>query len=271
VIGDSAWPPAAPPPLGSLWFRCNLCGGIGFAEWAQLGREESSCARCSSTGRERAIIRALSLELFGEALALPDFPPRRDIRGFGMTDSGRYADRLAEKFDYRNTFYHQEPHLDITMPSVAAELAESHDFIISSEVFEHIVPPVQIAFDNVYKILRPGGTFVLTVPYGLIPKTIEHFPTLHEFTLEETDGAYVLRNVRRDGTVEEFRDLVFHIGDGATVEMRVFGEADLVRHLQRAGFVDVKVHRTPDFAHGIWWPERWSFPISAKKPMRGET
>ncbi|MBA2743868.1 MAG: class I SAM-dependent methyltransferase [Chthoniobacterales bacterium] len=150
----------------------------------KLGRDEASCGTCSSTGRERAIIRALSVELFGEVLVLPDFPARPNIRGSGMTDSGRYAARLAEKFGYQNTFYHQEPHLDITM-TVATDLAESHDFIISSEVFEHIAPPVERAFENVYKILRPGGVFILTVPYGLQAATIEHFPELEDFTVIE--------------------------------------------------------------------------------------
>ena len=257
---------AEPPPPGSLWFRCNICGEAGFAELSKMGRERRSCGHCSSTGRERAIIRALLVALFGESLALPDLSPRRDLRGFGMSDSGRYATRLAEKFGYRNTFYHKEPRIDITMSPVPAELAASQDFIISSEVFEHIAPPVDRAFENVYSMLRPGGVFILTVPYGTFPSTIEHFPTLHEFTLEETDGSYVLRNVRKDGTAEEFRDLKFHIGDGATLEMRVFSEKDLIRHLVAAGFVDVTVHRSPDFRFGVWWPEAWSLPISAKKP-----
>lgn len=254
------------PPPGSLWFRCNICGQDNVGDLSSFGREVSTCLSCRSTGRERAIIRALSVELFGETIVLADFPQRRDIVGTGMSDSGRYATQLAEKFRYQNTFYHQEPRLDITM-TVPPALAESHDFVISSEVFEHIAPPVQLAFDNVFKILRPGGTFVLTVPYGLIPKTIEHFPSLNTFHVEERNGSYVLQNVARDGTVEEFHDLVFHVGDGATVEMRVFGENDLVQHCSRAGFKEIKVHRAPDFAHGIWWPEPWSFPISAKKPL----
>ena len=267
---DSAASPAAVshPPAGSLWFRCNICGEHSFVELSQLTREGSSCRNCASTGRERAIIRALTVALDGESVALPDVSQRPNIRGFGMSDSGRYAARLEEKFDYRNTFYHQEPRLDITMRSVADELANSCDFIISSEVFEHIAPPVEVAFENVYHILRPGGAFILTAPYALFPHTIEHFPTLHNYILENDDGCYVLRNVRRDGTTEEFRDLKFHLGEGATVEMRVFSENDLVAHLARVGFIDIKVHRVPDFRHGVWWPEAWSLPISAKKPLQ---
>ncbi|MFN2508582.1 MAG: methyltransferase domain-containing protein [Chthoniobacterales bacterium] len=232
----------------------------------KLRRESGTCSACSSTARERAIIRALSLELFGESLALPDFPLRPDIKGLGMTDSGRYASRLREKLGYQNTYYHQEPRLDVAAEELSPDLIESSDFIISSEVFEHILPPVERAFQNVLKILRPGGVFILTVPYRTAPDTIEHFPGLHDFVLIEENGKQVLRNVRKDGVVEEFRDLVFHMGSGATLEMRVFSERDLLRHLQRAGFETPTVHRCPDFKHGVWWPEAWSFPISGKKP-----
>jgi len=252
---------------GVLCFRCNLCGEISLVPAEELGRELQSCSSCSSTSRERAIIRALSLGLFAEVLALPDFPLRRDLRGFGMSDSGRYAARLAEKLDYENTFYHKEPRVDVGVEVVPPHLIEKADFIISSEVFEHVLPPVARAFENVYKMLKPGGLFVLTVPYGLHPKTIEHFPDLHDFTLIERPGASPnLRNVTREGEVQEFDNVVMHIGDGATLEMRVFAEADLLQHLTIAGFEAIHVHRTPDFRHGVWWPEPCSLPITARKP-----
>lgn len=252
---------------GVLCFRCNLCGELSLVPAENLGRELQSCSSCSSTSRERAIIRALSLGLFGTVLPLPDFPVRPDLRGFGMSDSGRYATRLAEKLGYQNTFYHKEPRVDVGAEALPPDLVENADFIISSEVFEHVLPPVARAFDNVYKMLKPGGLFVLTVPYGLHATTIEHFPDLHDFTLIDRPGTPPrLRNVTREGEVQEFDDVVLHIGDGSTLEMRVFAEADLLQHLTAAGFEAIQVHRTPDFRHGVWWPEPCSLPITARKP-----
>ncbi len=49
---------------------------------------------------------------------------------------------LAEKFDYRKTFYYQEPRLDISDAKLARNLIDSSDFIIFSDVFEHLVPPI---------------------------------------------------------------------------------------------------------------------------------
>jgi hypothetical protein len=48
--------------------------------------------------------------------------------------------------------------------------------------------------------------------------------------------------------------------------MRVFSETALIQHLKNAGFSDIKVHRTADLVHGIWLPEPWALPISARKP-----
>jgi len=64
---------------------------------------------------------------------------------------------LAEKFDYRKTFYYQEPRLDISDAKLARNLIDSSDFIIFSDVFEHLVPPISRAFKNVRKILSPGA------------------------------------------------------------------------------------------------------------------
>jgi SAM-dependent methyltransferase len=254
-------------PLGepaTLRFYCNICGKPSLTDVRRLTREVATCQTCRSTARARAIIRVLSTELLGYNLLLPDFPPHREIRGLGMTDWEGYAVKLAEKFDYRNTYYHQEPKLDISASSIASELT-ANDFIISSEVFEHVAPPVSRAFENVWRMLKPGGVLVLTVPYGPQAETIEHFPELNEFRIIEKDGSFVLRNKTKAGIVQEFNDLVFHGGPGSTLEMRVFAETALIQHLKDAGFADVKVHRRADLDHGIWWPEPWAFPISGRK------
>jgi hypothetical protein len=253
------------PDLPAPGFKCNICGAQCLVAQSQLQREVASCETCGSTPRLRAIIRALSLGLFGQNIVLPEFPVNRDISGLGMSDWEGYAAKLAEKFRYTNTYYHKEPRLDISK-AIPANLLQSSDFVISSEVFEHIVPPVIRAFQNTFELLKPGGLLILTVPYGTQTKTLEHFPDLYDFRIMEDNGSYRLENVTRAGDRQVFRDLIFHGGPGATLEMRIFCEAALLLHLADAGFEAVTVHRTPDFSHGIWWPEPWALPISARRP-----
>src|SRR3954470_7760120 len=132
--------------ISVVHFRCNICGTACEARRSKIAREEASCPCCRSTVRWRSIIDVLSKELFGRSLALLDFPHRPDIRGIGMTDWDGYAIPLAKKLGYTNSYYHTEPRLDIVGPP--RELDGTLDFLISSEVFEHIPPPVSIAFES---------------------------------------------------------------------------------------------------------------------------
>jgi SAM-dependent methyltransferase len=215
------------------------------------------------------MIHVLSTELFGESLAIPDMDTNRDITGIGMTDWGGYALPLAEKFSYKNTYYHQEPKLDITDPDLDPALHGTADFIISSDVFEHIAPPISVAFENLSKLLKPKGVVVFSVPYGKQDKTIEHFPELYNYRIIKKKGSHILKNVTREGVIENFDNLTFHGGQGATLEMRFFSESSLIEEFTRVGLGDVTIYDAPDFRHGIYskhWKQGSSLPMSAQRP-----
>jgi hypothetical protein len=102
----------------------------------RLSRETPSCPRCGSTVRFRSIAQLVVRELLGRDDALPDLAPRRDLVGLGLSDAECYARPLARVFDYRNTFFHAEPRVDIT--ATDRSLHGKHDFVIASDVFEHV-------------------------------------------------------------------------------------------------------------------------------------
>ena len=240
-------------------YMCNICGQPSHVPIDRLEREKPSCDGCGSTPRLRGVVHALSLGLFRESLPIPRFPARRDLRGLGLSDWEGYATRLVTKFDYTNTF--------LTQSALISEIDESlnatFDFVISSEVFEHVEPPVERAFRNARRLLRSGGVLVLTVPYGLGDATVEHFngPSSYEVVTDYA-GRRVLEARSADGTVTRYDDLVFHGGDGATLEMRVFALVDIKKHLRDAGFRGIEVlDDEPRF--GVAWPEPWSRPILA--------
>jgi SAM-dependent methyltransferase len=249
---------------GAIRFRCNVCGRTEYAPSERLSREQVSC-RCGSTVRFRSIVHVLSLELFGTSIAIPDMPKRRDLVGLDMSGAATYAQPLERRLGYTNTFLHKPPFLDITSPG--GERMSQCDFLISSDVFEHVAPPVSRAFENSLLLLKPGGVLILTVPYRPDGPTVEHFRDLHDFRLDDRHGRKILVNTTLDGRVQEFDRLVFHGGQGETLEMRVFSLPNLIEELQGAGFVDIRVHDAPVPEFGILWPQKWSLPISARRPL----
>jgi len=248
---------------GTLTFKCNICGTICETLAGLLSREEVSCTSCGSTVRMRGMMHALSIALFGRAITLPEFPERKDLVGKGMSDWEGYAKPLSKKLAYQNTYYHKSPNLDIT--NISTQDEQSVDFLVSTDVFEHVTPPVSIAFENAKKMLKPGGAFIFSVPYALEGDTQEHFPNLHKFSLETKDNKRTLINCTKEGSIEEFSDLVFHGGEGDTLEMRVFSEASLLNELDHAGFHDVQIMKEPYFEFGIYLSETWSLPIIARE------
>lgn len=205
----------------------------------------------------------LSREIFGIEMTLPEFPVIKGIRGIGMSDSAELAGRLAEKFDYTNTFYHQAPFFDVTNPDPRDE--GRYDFILSSEVMEHISPPVERGFETLCRLLKPDGLLLLTTPYTIDGKTKEHFPDLYEYALASPGGRAVLINRRKNGAIETFDNLTFHGGPGSTLEIRVFSEPALRDLLAQAGFPDIHIATENSPIFGIEHQETWSLPIAARK------
>jgi SAM-dependent methyltransferase len=253
----------------TLEFACNICGRANRAPESRLDREVGSCDGCQSTVRTRAVAQMISREMFGLDLAVPDFPVLRDVRGMGISDSPDYAERLAAKFTYRNTYYHKEPRFDIL--NIADSEWGTYDFVIASEVFEHVAAPANVPFENVFRLLKPGGLFFFTVPYTLAAKTTEHFPDLHDYRIVELAGHFVMVNRTRDGKIQVFEDLVFHGGGGETLELRVFTEDDLRSLMLNAGFRAVEVYGNNYAPFGIVREEDWSLPMTARKEPFGLT
>jgi SAM-dependent methyltransferase len=244
-----------------ITFTCNLCGTSNAVE--TIPWETPTCSSCGSNVRMRAIIYMLALELFGEALPLPDFPRCESVKGFGMSDALCYATLLGERTNYANTFYDREPYLDITASH--SDQHGTYDFILSSDVFEHVAPPIERAFEEAFRLLKPHGVLCITVPSLIADETDEHYPDLHQYSVMELAGEHVLINRKEDRTLEIHGNLVFHGGIGATLEMRIFAQADLVRKLRGAGFSDVVLQMEPVERFGIVFDGPWSRPLVARK------
>lgn len=241
-------------------FTCNLCGAWNEVE--QFATEPATCS-CGSNVRLRALVHLLSLELFGRSLPLPAFPRLKSIRGLGMSDKECCAERLADKFDYTNTWYDREPRFDSSRPDSA--LWGQYDFILSADVLEHVGPPVEATLTQLCRMLKPRGFLGVTVFCSPSDVLREHFPDLHDYRIVPLGGSQVLINRRADGTLEIREDLIFHGGSGSTLEMREFGASSLREKLLAAGFQEVEflVENLPEI--GVFFDHDVSQPLIARK------
>ena len=243
-------------------FTCNICSTANTVD--DIPWETATCTGCASNVRMRDLIYMLALELFGEALPLPDFPQCDDVKAFGMSDALIYATALAEKVNYTNTFYDRQPYLDITEPH--PDEHGTYDFILSSDVFEHVAPPIDRAFEEAFRLLKPHGFLCVTVPSShLADETVEHYPDLSQYAVVELAGEHVLVNRKADKTLEIHSNLDFHGGIGATLVMRLFSMKDLERRLRAAGFTEVEFQVEPVERLGIVFEGPWSRPFVARK------
>ena len=239
----------------SIRYVCNICKQANELPAVKFHRELGQCTRCGSTPRFRGLMYALSLALFDKNMALPDFPARKDLRGVGISDWGGYAAPLEKKLSYQNTFFHCEPRLDITDPASTARV-NNLDFLICSDVLEHVLPPVLNPLMNVFKMLKPSGSLILTVPYCQRHGTLEHYKALHKYAVLDFMGRKIVVNERKDGGgLDVYDHAVLHGGDGTTLEMRLFSEGDLLRDLRAAGFGSIKIYSEPVLESGYYWPE----------------
>lgn len=194
--------------IGST-FQCNICGSESMFNPQDDWRETPSCTTCGSSVRMRSLIHVLTMRLFEESRVLAEMEPQ-SLTGLGMSDWAGYADQLERIFNYTNTYYHTEPLMDIVDPG--PRWTESSDFLISSDVFEHVLAPVSRAFTGAYDVLKPGGLFVLTVPYGDNTETIEHYGDAVDLKVVEIGGGYAVVTKTSSGEVKLDPDPVFHGG-----------------------------------------------------------
>lgn len=236
-----------------IHFTCNICNSSNEVPEHRKHRELLECATCGSTPRYRGIFYALQKFVLGSTdLHARAAAPSLDKVGIGMSDSESFAPDLARLTNYRNTYFHQQPKLDVTNADSCSNYGNL-DFVICSEILEHIISPVSQAMLNIKGMLRPSGCLILSVPYLEGYETIEHYPHIHNFAISETSGHFTLTNISLDGHIQHFDNLVFHGGPGSTLEMRVFGEGDLLSMLSYVGFKSVEILEPiiPDIGY-VW-------------------
>jgi GT2 family glycosyltransferase len=139
---------------GEIVWDCNLCSRRWSTPLAELSGEARTCPSCGSTVRLRAIARLLSVELFGESLAMANFPMRRDLYGLGLDESAALGGPLAERLSFTSLHANPETGLDNTTLGITME--GKFDFVIATDLLNR-AEPVGKMMANLQRLLKPGG------------------------------------------------------------------------------------------------------------------
>jgi SAM-dependent methyltransferase len=158
---------------------CTVCGQRGYAlEFADVLyglRETGRCSHCGATNRHRQI----GLVLAGSVGDGNEPGPRsvRDVARSGLRihnteTTGPIHRELLPLPTYTASEYFGAAHRsgDVVGGVLHQDLmalsfpTNSVDVVITSDVFEHVADPYR-AHHEIYRVLRPGGVHIFTVPF----------------------------------------------------------------------------------------------------------
>jgi SAM-dependent methyltransferase len=161
----------------------------------------------------------------GKRLPIREWPADRSFRIFETAGYRGHPSFLGEKYDYYNTKYDPKKiaaRADVRCYADVQNLpypSEFFDCALSSDVFEHVRLDDR-GFCEIFRVLKPGGVFVLQAPYGHIPDT------------------HVL--VRPEGDKDIFLEPPQYHAEH-TLVYRIYG-VDLLDRLRNLGFCVTRLH-----------------------------
>lgn len=162
-----------------LTYRCPFCG-FRSRDWSPIGwdlpvleekqvagagRRKAGCFNCGSNDRERLIHTYLERE--GLLTRMPTLrvlhiAPEITLREYLLH---RNKPREYVIGDKKTAGYAYPPEV-VDLDATELPLADSHfDVVICNHVLEHI-PDDRLAMAEIHRVLAPGGTAILQVPYA---------------------------------------------------------------------------------------------------------
>lgn len=233
--------------MGQYPGYCNICGQITFFDTHEANfREHTPCRKCQSVNRYRQMMAVLLHLALGRGAgrfsSLRDLPRSLTVWNAEATR----ALHLHLKAHLGGNYVSSE-YIDPELPSgtevdgvLHVDMQKTHfrdeslDFILSSDVVEH-VPFYRDALRETWRILKFGGAHVFTIPFY-------H----HRFTIERR------ATMAADGSIEHHLKPWFH-GDPLRPDgvlcFNVFAP-ELLAELEAIGF-EAQLLRVHSPVHGI--------------------
>ncbi len=142
--------------------RCRCCERITLFLTFGTDEETRICLRCTANLRYELQAEYLRENFNPESLDILEMDPNSCLRRF-LSRGRTYIRSYFRPGHKPGTVREEDGSVmeDITRLTLPDA---SLDIIVSSDVLEH-VPDVAAAFRETFRVLRPGGTHVFTVPY----------------------------------------------------------------------------------------------------------
>lgn len=162
--------------IGFSFIYCNVCGKISKIRIRSTNlREDCICKKCRSNSRKRHISSVFLKKLRNNShtfSSLKSINSNLNISIYNVESNGALHNNLKHLKDYVCSEYFGSYEsigkevngvLNVDLMNTPFD-SNLFDYIVSTEVFEHIPNPYK-AFGEIYRILKPGGSHIFTVPY----------------------------------------------------------------------------------------------------------
>ena len=157
-----------------LPIRCTVCGSFSLIHLTNDNfRENCYCIKCKSFNRQRQIAFILCNAIANKKVkSLKDLSSIDHLSIYNTEAGGALHNFLSRTNEYVCSEYFGDQYkggdyVDGRMHQDLMSLSFSDnqfDFIISTDVFEHVADPY-LAHQEVYRVLKPGGRHIFTVPF----------------------------------------------------------------------------------------------------------
>ena len=173
---------------------CNICGKTSKPS---RGRENTPndylCVHCKSSIRYRSQAKAI-MSVYGQgrflslsdAIKSPDF---KKLKILEVAIKGSLVRVLSKSPNYQQAYFWDNVQPGNARQGIRCEDLQSltypdgsFDLVITTEVMEHVADPTK-AFREIHRVLRPGGSYIFTIPVRVPMR-----PQTKTRAIENSDG-----------------------------------------------------------------------------------
>lgn len=166
--------------------RCTVCGRktIFFCLEQESLRNTMICLFCRSAARNRHVAKAILATADRGVKSIANLPATGEVSIYNTSTDDCFGRVLRDYEGYFSSCYKDgvAPGTEIS-PRTSCQNIEaltypdnSFDFVITEDVFEHVRHPEK-GFREIYRVLKPGGYHVFTVPFYFDHPTLDRVDT----------------------------------------------------------------------------------------------